>query len=624
MPIEKLRPSFTFTEDRLRELQALVPEAFADGNISWEVLREALGEHLDDETKEHFGLVWPGKREARQVAATPSKATLIPQPGEGLDETNTRNIFIEGENLEVLKLLQKSYARRIKMIYIDPPYNTGNDFVYSDDFTEPLEAYLRLTGQMNEAGQMLTTNARASGRFHSNWLNMMYPRLLLARQLLRDDGVIFVSIDDNEVHNLREVMNEIFGEENFIAQLVWQKKTGAGARSKGYIILHEYVLCYARQVDPDWDITAPMSDKTRAMYNKKDEYFKTLGPYSTWPLDTTSMDRRPNLRYPIVHQGTEIWPEKQWLWSRERAEKAQREKKLVFNYDEKSKSWNVRFKGYLNDESGAERAGKPTSIILGTYTQQGTRDFEDMFPRDIFPFPKPVDFVKQLLSVVVKEQGEDDIILDFFAGSCTTAQAVYELNLQDGARRRYIMIQLPEPTPSDSPAKKAGFPTISAIGKERIRRVIKHAKKNKQPRASKNGERDLGFSCFKLGASSFSRWDQFPGQDTAQLELAFQDAEKPLSERWSPESLLIETLLLEGFPLDSKVRSLKEFAANDVKEVASEFAEHRLVMCLDKKLQPQTVRQLTLDRQDVFVCLDSALTDEAKIKLTDQCNLKVI
>ena len=228
MPISKLRPAFTFTEDRLRELQAVVPEAFADGKINWDTLREALGEALEDETKEHFGLFWPGKREARRLAAMPSKGTLIPQPGAGVDEENTHNLFIQGDNLEVLKLLQKSYAGRVKMIYIDPPYNTGNDFVYPDDYSEPLDAYLERTGQVDEAGQLLTTNSRASGRFHSNWLNMIYPRLLLARQLLQEDGLIFISIDDNEVQHLRQIMDEMYGAENFIAQLVWLNQEGGG------------------------------------------------------------------------------------------------------------------------------------------------------------------------------------------------------------------------------------------------------------------------------------------------------------------------------------------------------------------------------------------------------------
>ena len=267
MATEKIRPSFTFTEDRLAELQAVVPEAFADGKLEWDTLREALGNYLDGDddntpAAEHFGLNWPGKREARRLAAKPSHGTLRPAPGEGLNEETTGNLFIEGDNLEVLKLLQKSYAGRVKMIYIDPPYNTGNDFVYRDDFSEPLESYLRRSGQSGEGGELLTSNPKSSGRFHTNWLNMIYPRLRLARTLLRDDGVIYVSIDDNEIHNLRAVMDEVFGEENFLDTIIWKKRYGGGAKEKYLVTLHEYVLFYARSVDQLKEINVPTTPES--------------------------------------------------------------------------------------------------------------------------------------------------------------------------------------------------------------------------------------------------------------------------------------------------------------------------------------------------------------------------
>jgi adenine-specific DNA-methyltransferase len=244
MTIQKLRPSFTFTQDRLKELESIIPEAFADERINWDVLKEALGTYLEEEGSdaEHFGLFWPGKRDARRLATVPSKGTLKPAPGEGVDEDATGNIFIEGDNLEVLKLLQKSYAGHIKMIYIDPPYNTGNDFVYKDEFWDPLEDYLKKTGQADEEGKILTTNTKADGRFHSNWLSMMYPRLRLARTLLREDGAIFVSIDDTEMPHLKLLMNEIFGEENFVATLVWQRSKKGDAKLIANI--HEYILIF--------------------------------------------------------------------------------------------------------------------------------------------------------------------------------------------------------------------------------------------------------------------------------------------------------------------------------------------------------------------------------------------
>ena len=246
MSIEKLRPSFTLTEDRLRELAAVVPEAFADGRINWDTLREALGEQLEDETQEHFGLFWPGKREARRLAAMPSKGTLVPQPGQGVDEDSTHNIFIEGDNLEVLKLLKKSYVGRVKMIYIDPPYNTGGDLLYLDDFSIPTEQYLQQLNLVDEKGIKLTSNSKADGRFHSSWLTMMYPRILLARELLTEDGVIFVSIDDNECHNLRQLLNELFGEENFVADIVAVNNL-KGRNDKAHIATaHERLLIFKR------------------------------------------------------------------------------------------------------------------------------------------------------------------------------------------------------------------------------------------------------------------------------------------------------------------------------------------------------------------------------------------
>lgn len=253
MTITKLRPTFTFDQERLDALAAIAPEAFADGKVNWEALREALGDRVEDEGRdtEHFGLFWPGKRNARRLASTPSAGTLRPAPGEGVNEATTRHLFIEGDNLEVLKLLQKSYAGRVKMIYIDPPYNTGNDFIYSDNFTQPLDEYLRASGQADEIGRMLVTNTQAGGRYHSNWLNMMYPRLRLARNLLRDDGVIFVSIDDNEVQSLRVLLSEVFGEENFVASLIWQKMDSPSRNDANRAVsaYHDYILVYAKDRD---------------------------------------------------------------------------------------------------------------------------------------------------------------------------------------------------------------------------------------------------------------------------------------------------------------------------------------------------------------------------------------
>ena len=554
--ITRLRPTFTFDQERIDALRAIAPEAFADGRINWEVLHDALGDHLEDEGRdaEHFGLFWPGKREARRVAALPSTGTLRPVSGEGVNENSTRNIFIEGDNLEALKLLQKSYAGRVRMIYIDPPYNTGSDFIYSDSFTQPLEEYLRATGQADEIGRVLVTNTQADGRYHSNWLNMMYPRLRLARHLLRSDGVIFVSIDDNEVHNLRGLMNEVFGEENFVAQIVLKNKAGAGAKPRGFIPVHEFVLCYARSRESIDGISLPMTEEQTKLYNKRDEHFALRGPYGTWALATTSMGDRPNLRFPILHDGEEIWPEKQWLWSRERVEEAQQKNELVFN--RKSDGlWSVRFKRYLKDETGEENPSTPTTFWDGPYTHEGTRDMDALFTERIFTFPKPIALLRKMLSLrfLPSSAVADDIVLDFFAGSCTTAHAVVNLNHEDGGNRRFIMVQFPEPTPSDSLARRGGFDTIAEIGKERIRRVIQRIRDEDAGKLTtgRDAPEDLGFRVFKLDRSNYRAWHDFDGSDVAELQTLFDRFESPLVEGWEIENVLTEVMLMEGFPLDS-------------------------------------------------------------------------
>lgn len=628
MPISKLRPSFTLTEDRLRELQAVIPEAFADGRINWDTLKEALGETLEDEDKEHFGLFWPGKREARRLAALPSKGTLIPQPGAGVDEDSTHNLFIEGDNLEVLKLLQKSYAGRVKMIYIDPPYNTGNDFVYSDDYSEPLEAYLHRTGQADEMGQLLTTNSRASGRFHSNWLNMIYPRLVLARLLLKEDGLIFVSIDDNEMHHLKQIMNEIFGEEQFLATLVWKRRTGSNDAKNFVSSDHEYIFLYAKSdLSNLKGVTKDFSN-----YSNPDN-----DPRGDWARDNLTCNKtakeRPNLYYPITDPVTGITyqanPNRVWAYERGRMERLISEGKVLFPAEGKGtptykrhlsevRSDRKPFSSWIETSSNnGNLDDSDVRIIQVPINAQGTKDLRNIFEDSGFNYPKSPKLIVELLKQATSTD-EEDIVMDFFSGSGTTAQAVLELNREDGGNRRFILVQIQEP--SNNPK----YPTISEIGRERIRRFSKLAKKEKSKKLNMAPNEDLGFMPYKLDKSNFSEWESFTGKDTSQLELRFGQAETPLIEGWTPENLLAEILLLQGFPLDSRVASLPEFKANTVQQVTSEFVGHHLYICLDKKIKAETVAKLSLRAEDILVCLDSALSDEAKVNLADRCNLKVI
>lgn len=617
MPITKLHPTFTFDEDRLAQLRAVVPEAFADGRINWETLRAALGEHLEDDEAdaEHFGLFWPGKRAARRLASQPSRGTLVPQPGLGVNEATTRHLFIEGDNLEVLKLLLKSYAGQVKLIYIDPPYNTGNDFIYSDDFTEPLEAYLRRTGQVDEAGQPLTTNPKASGRFHSNWLNMMYPRLLLARQLLSSDGVIFVSIDDNEVHNLRQLMDEVFGEENFIGVFVWKSRHNVDSRNKtGYSKDHEYVLAYGA------GIQGRFIDESK--YSNPDN-----DPRGPWMSDNlvglASIEKRPNLHYSLVNPETGInygCPPKGWRYNRETMNVLISEGKIIWPSNPEGRPRRKKFISELQSHF----TGLSSLLTEVPTTSVGTQEVRAIFNADIFDFPKPLDLIKSLIEQAATS---DDIVLDFFAGSCPIAEAVFEINSEGNTNLQFIAVQLPEPTKAGSPARLAGYSTIADIGRERIRRVIARMQAEAAGQETTDADRpapDLGFRSYRLARSHFKAWQDYTGEQAAELETLFTQFESPLVESWEPSALLTELLLLEGFPLDSRVRPLPAFTANTLLEVSSDFCAHRLTVCLDARLHPETLAALDLRAEDTFICLESALDDEAKLRLADRCNLKVV
>ncbi len=369
------RQSASVRDHRLAVIAEHFPEAITEGKVDWDALRAALGDLVDD-APERYTFSWAGKRDAIRLLQTPTSATLLPSPDESVDWDTTRNAFIAGDNLEVLKLLYKPYFGRVKMIYIDPPYNTGNDFIYPDNYADPLDTYLRLTGQKDAQGNLLTSNPETSGRYHSAWLSMMYPRLFLARQLLREDGLIFVSIDDVEAANLRLLMNELYGEENFVAQLTWKKSYGGGSKARYVVGLHEYVVCYARSLRSCGSIDLPPDPEVRKYYMSQDDKLQTRGPYRTQPLATTSYDERPNLRYPISWQGNEIWPEKQWQWSRERVRRAIENDELVVT--ERDGAWSVYYKQYLYDEEGREAGAKPFSVMEGPYTQEGTAEVREL------------------------------------------------------------------------------------------------------------------------------------------------------------------------------------------------------------------------------------------------------
>ncbi len=617
--MEKLNgQSADIIAENVDQLKNLFPEAFTEGNIDFDTLKQLLGGAVE-EREEKYGLNWHGKRRARQLALTPSTGTLRPCPEESLDWDTTQNLMIEGDNLEVLKLLQKSYAGKVKLIYIDPPYNTGKDFVYPDNFQDNIKNYLELTGQV-EGGVKVSSNTEASGRFHTEWINMIYPRIKLAKNLLRADGLLMISTDETESDNIRKICDEIFGDENFVERIVWKNKYGSGALTKGFANVHEYILVYSK--DPIQDIAAPLNDDQRAEYKLKDEKFSTRGGYITQPLATTSKDERPNLVYPIIHEGQEIWPEKQWIWAKDRFDKAYSNNEIVINRS--GNKFSVRMKQYLRDENGVERLGKPLSLMNGPFNQEGTKDIASLFDEKVFTFPKPVDLLRYFTSFVVNEDRTNDgIYMDFFAGSGTTGHAVMAQNMADGGKRRYILVQLPEPLSAENKDQKVaaefcnklGIPrNIAELTKERLRRAAKNIKDENPLFAG-----DLGFRVFKLDSSNIRAWQ--PNRDN--LEQTLLDHTEHIVAGRSEQDILYELLLKLGLdltvPIEQKIivgKTVHSIGAGALLVCLSETIDRDAIEALaqgmvswHKELKP------AVDTRLVF--RDSAFADDvAKTNLT--------
>ena len=554
----------------VEQLRLLFPEAFTEDKVDFEVLKQLLGGLVDDR-EEKYGLNWHGKRRARQLALTPSTGTLRPYRKESVDWDTTQNLMIEGDNLEVLKLLQKSYSGKVKIVYIDPPYNTGKDFVYPDNFRDSIQNYLELTGQVDGESAKLSSNTETSGRFHTDWLNMMYPRLQLARTLLCSDGLLFVSCNDSEVANLRHCLHEVFGEENLVAQLVWKKSYGGGAKVKHVVVSHEYVLCFARDLDSVGRIELPPNPETRRYYKFQDSKFATRGPYRLQPLATTSNDTRANLRYAIPYEGEDIWPAKQWQWQRERTMTALANDELVI--ERVKDRWSVNYKQYLKDESGVERGAKPFSILDGPYTQSGTAEIARLLgdPK-AFPFPKPSELIGQLVQYAHPHQ--DFLFVDFFAGSGSSAEAILRLNAEDGGHRRFIAVQLPEPTGRDD------YETIADITKQRIRRA---AEEIQQAEPMFSG--DLGFRVFKLDRSNIRAWDPNPED----LEQALLAGVQHLHEGRTEPDVLYELLLKLGLDLCVPIEE-RDIAGKTVHSVGA----GTLLVCLAEKIAAADAEDLAL------------------------------
>lgn len=608
--------SMDIVEEKREKLKELFPEVFSEGQkIDYERLKLALGESVDI-GKERYGMNWPGKADCFKIIQQPSIATLTPVREESINFDETKNLFIEGDNLEVLKLLQKSYFGKIKMIYIDPPYNTGNDFIYPDNYSENLDTYLRYTGQIDDEGRKYSTNTEADGRFHSKWMNMMYPRLFLARNLLREDGVVFISIDDHEISNLRKICDEIFGEENFNTCITRATGTPTGAGNKAFVSEIDYILVYSKNSSPLIE-GLEMSEDDAKIYDQEDEF----GRYLIRPLRKTGgedkREDRPSMFFPIeAPDGTTIYPygpsgyESRWRLGTNKYKELLNNNLIEWKKIKKDgvEAWQAYLKFYLEG-----RQKQPSNLwhkIEGN--KKATRDIRSIFDdKKVFDFPKPIELIQQMLKLSAFDA--DDIILDFFAGSCTTAHAIIELNKQDSNNRKFIMVQLPEPCMPETEAFKAGYKTIADIGKERIRRVIKKIKEEQERKkdlfADDIPKLDLGFKVFKLEPSNFKLWNDQVDKDKDaiknQLEM-FVEHINPLS---SQEDILYELLLKSGFPLSTKIEQL-----SFVDKTVFSIDEGAMLICLEKDLTPEVIKAMAEKKPSRVVCLDEGFHGNDQLK----------
>lgn len=596
--------SLSIVEENIEALKALLPDAFTEDGIDFEVLRQLLGDEVVD-GEEKYGLNWHGKKKARQIALTPSTGTLRPCPEESVDWETTQNLFIEGDNLEVLKLLQKSYAGKVKMIYIDPPYNTGKEFIYPDRFQDNLDTYLRYTGQITDEGFKTSTNTDASGRFHTNWLSMMMPRLKLSRNILSHNGLLFVSIDDGELINLRRICDDIFGEENFVGNFIWKSRVSEDTRAKsGLSTDHEYIVCYRRDEGVALRGTAKDLEKFKNPDNDP------RGPWRS--ADITGLatrDRRPNLHYDLIDPSTGRnfgCPPKGWRFDRNTMAKKIEEGRILWPA---AADGRPRQKLFLNDMDSIYK--NISSVIQDISTSEGTREVNALLGDGVFDFPKPSALIQRMIEQVGDTEG---VFLDFFAGSCSTAHAVLAQNSEDNGVRRYIMVQLPEPCEPESAAGQAGYKSIAEVGKERIRRVARNVKS-----ANPNFNGDLGFKVFKLDSSNIRVWNP----DGADLEKSLLDHVEHLVEGRSEQDVLYELLLKRGVDLAVPIED-RTIAGKAVYSIGYGV----LFACLDTSISKDEIealgqgivdwhKELAPEADTQVVFRDSAFADDiAKTNMT--------
>ena len=628
-PIRLETTSVDGTKINLEALYQIAPSCFTEKKdeetgeikrvVNFETLRQLLGGDAVDEDEEMYQFTWPGKRAARYEAAEPIDDTLRPVPADSVDWDTTENLYIEGDNLRVLKLLQRGYMGKVKMIYIDPPYNTGNDFVYHDDFAHSAEEEDLAAGNIDEEGNRYRRNLDSNGRFHSDWCSMMYSRLLVAHSLLKEDGVIFISIDDNEVHNLRKICDEVFGAGNFVAELNWRKKTGAND-AKDIAIVTEAILLYAKNHEQTIKAEIWKRDEdsiNQSRYNLSDEFVNERGKFYYDTLDRGGLQYSDSLNYGIeAPDGGIIYPNGRdtfvndgwiWKWSKEKIKWGLDNKFLSFVKSSKSKgsAYTIKYKVYqLVDNEGLvrEKSGRAfMNLILNPINQIGNKEMKELFDGGSpFSNPKPVGLIKFLLNII---KPDDSLILDFFSGSATTAHAVMQLNAEDGGKRKYICVQLPEGTPEGSEARKAGYATIPEIGKERIRRA---GKKIKEESPLTTQDLDTGFRVFRIDSGNYKDVTMQPNEYDQQMLDFFVDNIK--ADRTDLD-LLFGAMLAWGVQLSlpmttEEVDGCKIYAVDG----------NGLVACFAENISENVVQAMAA-KQPLRVLFRDSCFDEDKTKI---------
>lgn len=595
----------------VEKLKEVFPEVFADGKVDFDKLQGLLGHYIADD-KEKYSFSWKGKADSLRLAQKRSTGTLRPCKEESKNWDTTENLYIEGDNLEVLKLLQSSYLNSIKMIYIDPPYNTGNDFVYTDDFADGIAHYKEVTGQATKS------NPETAGRYHTNWLNMMYPRLKLARNLLTDDGVIFISIDDNEQANLKKLCDEVFGEDNFVAVFPWRKRTAKSDVPFGVSQDYEWILVYAKSQD----FLAAIEGGTR-------KYFETPDfPGRPWRIHDltkqTSASERPKSFFTLVNPKTgkeyPANPNRTWAITKDTFEGYYKQGKIVFPDDYDFLNITQPAFRYFKDDDEKKAGEMFGCIAVSTnlpkeigMTKEGTAEITELFEKKVFGFPKPVALLKFLISITTKFDN-DAIILDFFSGSATTAHAVMQLNAEDGGHRRFICVQLPEKTDEQSEAYKAGYKTICEIGKERIRRA---GEKIKEENKDKEGieNLDIGFKVFKLDSSNLVKWDNTPTTDEEEVKKRIQQSLFYLVEGREDLDLVYEIMLKYGLSLTLPVEERK---FDGITAYIINHPDYKVLVCLAPNINLSAVEEMDKETIGTYIFADRCFADANILSNTEE------